>query len=128
MKTLTKILLILFMGVTLIHASAFTKEAKYKKTKIVLSSQKPLSVGTNTLTLHITKKSKVIKNAKVSIKAFMPAMPGMPAMEYETDTKELKDGVYEGKVQLSMHGTWQIHIFITPQSGKKSRVKSSLTF
>ena len=65
-------------------------------------------------------------DAEVTIKAFMPAMPGMPAMESKVKATSLGNGMYEAKLNLAMNGTWQIHIFITPKSGKKSRVKTSI--
>ncbi|NOR58611.1 MAG: hypothetical protein GQ474_08830, partial [Sulfurimonas sp.] len=65
-------------------------------------------------------------DAAVSIKAFMPAMPGMPYMESVSDAKNLGDGKYNANVNLSMGGTWQVHIFITPKTGKKIRVKTSV--
>ena len=56
----------------------------------------------------------------------MPAMPGMPAMESKAQAKDLGNGKYQVTVNLAMGGTWQIHIFITPKTGKKSRVKTSI--
>ena len=128
MKTLIKVLLTLVLAVTLIQAAAFNKDAKYRTTQIHISSDKPLSTGKNTLVFHITKKGKAVKDAKVSIKAFMPAMPGMPAMVSKVDTKSLGNGDYEAKLNIAMGGTWQIHIFIVPKSGKKSRVKTAINF
>jgi hypothetical protein len=62
------------------------------------------------------------------LKAFMPAMPGMPAMESKVEAKNLGNGKYKATLNLAMGGTWQLHIFITPKSGKKSRVKTTLNF
>jgi pectin methylesterase-like acyl-CoA thioesterase len=128
MKTLTKILLALTLGATLIHAAAFSKDAKYKTTKVHITTQKPLTSGTNTFVFHISKNTKNLTDSKVSIKAFMPAMPGMPAMESKANASSLGDGKYEAKLNLAMSGTWQLHIFITPKNGKKSRVKTSINF
>ena len=58
----------------------------------------------------------------------MPAMMGMPAMESKADALSLGNGKYEARVNLAMGGTWQLHIFITPAEGKKSRVKTTLDF
>ena len=128
MKTLTKLLFTLLLGVTLSQAAAFDKDAKYRTTKVHISSEKPLTAGTNILHFSITKKSKALKDAKVIIKAFMPAMPGMPAMESKVEAKNLRAGLYRAKLNLAMSGTWQIHIFIIPKTGKKSRVKTSINF
>jgi hypothetical protein len=56
----------------------------------------------------------------------MPAMPGMPAMESRSTATPVGEGRYEAIVTLAMSGTWQIHIFLTPKSGKKIRVKTSV--
>ena len=85
-----------------------------------------MTVGSNTIVLAISKDGKVPKGAKVSVKAFMPAMPGMPAMQSVSDAKDLGSGKYEVTLSLVMSGTWQLHIFITPTTGKKIRVKTSI--
>lgn len=123
MKTIAKIFLIAILGVSLLQAAAFEKVAKSRATKVVLSSQKPLTTGNNTLNIVVDKK---YADATLSIKVFMPAMPGMPYMESKADAKNLGDGKYEANINLSMGGTWQVHIFITPKTGKKVRVKTSL--
>ncbi len=124
MKSLVKILLIAILGASLLQAAAFEKEAKTRATKVVLSSEKPLSTGHNTL--NITVAGDKFKGADVSIKIFMPAMPGMPYMETIADAKSLGNGKYEAKVNLAMGGTWQVHIFIVPKNGKKIRAKTSI--
>ncbi len=128
MKSLTKIFLALLLGVTLSHAVAFSKDAKFRSTQVHITANKPLTTGSNTLKFTITKNGKPLKDIKVALKAFMPAMPGMPAMSSKTNAKSLSDGVYEGTLNLAMSGTWQLHIFITPKEGRKSRIKTTLNF
>ena len=128
MKTLTKLFLILTLGATLIQAAAYDKDAKYRTIKVHISADKPVTAGTNTLKFSITKDGKAIKDSKVSLKAFMPAMPGMPAMVSKAEASDLGNGVYEAKLNLAMSGTWQLHIFIAPAKGKKSRVKTTINF
>lgn len=120
------ILLVSMLVVSSLNAAAFNKDVKFRTTKIHISSDKPLSVGSNTLILEIKKDGKIPKDAKVSVKAFMPAMPGMPAMKSKANAIYLGDGKYQVKVNLAMGGTWQLHIFIMPTKGKKTRVKTSL--
>ncbi len=123
-------ILAIILGVVLalssLDAASFDKNIQFKTTKVHMSSQKPLTVGFNTIVLDITQKSKAPEGAKVSVKIFMPAMPGMPAMKLTAQAKDLGDGKYEVKVNIPMSGTWQVHIFITPTEGKKSRVKTSI--
>ena len=128
MKLFLIVILSLIISTSLLQAAAFEKEAKSRAIKVLINSDKPLTTGSNTLTLNITKNGDVIQNSTVSVKAFMPAMPGMPAMEYKADAKQIDSGTFEATVNLSMHGTWQLHIVITPDEGKKSRVKTSLNF
>jgi len=127
MKTLTTIFLTLILAASLAQAAAFSKDAKYRTTKVHITAEKPLTAGSNTFKFSITKDAKAI-NAQVTLKAFMPAMPGMPAMESKVKATNLGNGTYEAKLNLAMSGTWQIHIFITPKEGKKSRVKTSINF
>ena len=128
MKTLTKILLALTISATLIQAAAFTKDAKYRTTKVHITAEKPVTSGSNTFEFSITKDGKAIQDSKVSLKAFMPAMPGMPAMESKVDAKDLGNGKYNATLNMAMSGTWQLHIYITPKIGKKSRVKTTINF
>ncbi|MCK4874958.1 MAG: FixH family protein [Sulfurimonas sp.] len=123
-------LISLIIGLTLMFTSlngaAFEKEAKSRSAVVKLSADKPLVVGNNTLVLNIKKSGVLSDGDKVSIKVFMPAMPGMPHMENKGDAKYLGNGNYEVKVNFSMGGTWQIQIFVTPKEGKKYRVKTSV--
>ena len=128
MKAIIKILMVMILGVSLSYGAAFSKDAKARATSVHISAQKPLTSGSNTLTFVIKKNSKTIDDAKVSLKAFMPAMPGMPAMSSKVDAKNLGDGKYSATLNLAMSGTRQLHIFITPKKGKKSRVKTTLNF
>ena len=128
MKTFTKILLLLALGTSLLQAAAYDKDAKYRTTKVHISADKPITSGTNILKFSITKAGKAIVDSKVTLKVFMPAMPGMPAMESKTEAKSIGKGLYEAKVNLMMNGTWQLHIFIAPRKGKKSRVKTTINF
>ena len=126
MKRLLILITALFLATTLLEAAAFEKVAKSRSAKVLISSDKPLHVGSNTLYLDIKVRNKIPKDAKVAVRVFMPAMPGMPAMESRTDALSLGNGKYKATVNTAMGGTWQLHIFITPKTGKKIRVKSSV--
>jgi len=128
MKTILILLFSLVLSSALLQAAAFDKDVKFRTTKIHISSDKPLTTGSNIFVLDIKKDGQAPKDAKVSVKAFMPAMPGMPAMKSQAKAKDLGNGKYEVKLNIAMSGTWQIHIFIIPTEGKKSRVKTSINF
>jgi hypothetical protein len=125
-----KKILITIAGILLISSqlagAAFEKSAKSRSADVVLSSDKPLVVGNNELKLAVTLKNTESKIKEVEIKAFMPAMPGMPAMESKSKAVETGNGNYQSNINFSMGGTWQIHIFIVPEEGRKIRVKTSV--
>lgn len=127
MKLLFKLFLSLVLGLSLIQAAGFEKDIASKTLKVHLSSQKSLVVGSNIMKLQIKDGEATLKNAKVSVKVFMPAMPGMPAMQGTTEAKVLGEGEYEARLNFSMSGTWQIHILIKQATGKKVRIKTSIT-
>ena len=123
MKTITKIFLAALLAVSTMQAAAFEKEAKSRSAKVTVSSEKPITTGYNSLDILVEKK---FADAAVKVKVFMPAMPGMPYMDNIADAKNLGHGKFKTDINFSMGGTWQIHIFITPKSGKKIRVKTSV--
>ncbi len=124
MNMILKIIVLALLSITLLQGAAFEKIAKSRTTKVTISSEKPLISGSNKITLSLSNKK--YHDAKVTVKAFMPAMPGMPYMETKNATKKLGGGKYEANIHFSMGGTWQLHIFITPKEGRKVRVKSSV--
>jgi len=128
MKTLAKIFFALLLGTTLVHASAFSKDAKFRTMQVHITADKPITTGSNLFLFELKKNGTPLTDAKVSVKAFMPAMPGMPAMSSKAVAKNLGNGKYSASLNLVMNGTWQLHIFVTQKSGKKSRIKTSLNF
>ena len=124
---LLKLISILALTVGLLWANPINLSGKKDGYDVTLTSDKSLVVGDNIFFVTLSKDGKALKNAKVKAKFFMPEMPGMPYMEYVGKAK-LVDGKYKMSINLSMSGTWQLHIFITPKQGKKSRVKTSLNF
>jgi hypothetical protein len=128
MKSLTKIFLALLLGISIAHAAAFSKDAKFRSLSAHITAEQPLTTGSNTLVFTLNKASKALTDAKVTLKAFMPAMPGMPAMSSKIDAKNLGNGRYTATLNLAMSGTWQLHIFIAPKEGRKMRIKTTLNF
>ena len=125
MKLFTAILTILLtLGFS--NAAGFEKSAKFRATSVHMSSQKPLTTGINRVVFDITQKGEALDGAEVKVKVFMPAMPGMPKMEATSVTKSLGNGKYSANLDFSMGGTWQIHIFVITDDGKKYRIKSSV--
>jgi len=125
MKALS-IIFSMMLLLTSLNAAAFTKDAKFRTTKVHITSEKPLGTGSNTFVLEIKQNGKSLEGSAVSVKAFMPAMPGMPAMQSKAVATSLGNGKFQVTVNLAMGGTWQLHIFIAPKTGKKTRVKTSI--
>ncbi len=122
---LSAILLGLALVFTTSGAASYEKVVKMRGLKAELISHKPLTTGKNTIKLRLYKSSKPLENAKVALKIFMPAMPGMPYMESKVKAVPLGNGTYEATFNAAMGGTWQAHIFITTEEGKKYRLKTS---
>lgn len=123
-----KIILSTMLFTSLLFGAAWEQSTSVQNVKAVVSSEKPLVVGNNTLSVNLNQQNAPIENAVVEVKAFMPSMPGMPAMESKGKAVAQGHGVYKTSVNLDMSGTWQFHIFVTTKEGKKYRLKTSLNF
>lgn len=105
-------------------SKGFSKQGKAGGLDIVFSSNKPLVVGDNSIDIAVSKDSKPIHGAKVTMKIFMPEMPGMPYME-SVELMKPNGDLYSGNINLSMGGTWQVKIFIEAND-KKYKMSSSV--
>jgi len=126
MKKFVLIMIGLLLSFASLNAASFEKKAHSRSAEVVISSEKPLAVGSNVLDFDIKLKSNDSGIKNVDVKVFMPAMPGMPAMESKSVAKKITDSKYEATVNMQMGGTWQIQIFVVPNEGKKIRIKSSV--
>ena len=92
---------------------------------VVAIDKNPPAVGKNNMTINIKDPAgKSVTDATVKVEYSMPAMPGMPAMNYKADA-EVKDGTYAATLDFSMAGSWNVTIKIT-RDGKTSKLKFSL--
>lgn len=122
-----KRLAVFTLTLLLIGGIAYAKDYEVKK-KVgeydveVKIDKNPPVVGDNNIEIGIKDASgKYVTDAKVKVEYSMPAMPGMPAMNYKTDT-ELKGDEYKAKINLSMSGSWNISVKIT-RSDKTTTMK-----
>lgn len=113
---------------SLVFGAAWEQSTSFHNVKAVVSSDKELGEGNNALSLTLSQQNAPIDNAVVEIKALMPAMPGMPAMESKVTAKGEGRGVYKAPVELDMRGTWQLHIYVMTKEGKKYHLKTSVSF
>jgi hypothetical protein len=115
------IVLILMVGTAWGKNYEVTKTVDGYTVKVEIDKNPPIQ-GDNNLSLTIKDGSgKIITDAKVKIEYSMPAMPGMPAMNYKADPT-LKGNEYKAKLNFSMAGSWGIVVQIT-QAEKVKKVK-----
>ncbi|HAM50028.1 MAG TPA: hypothetical protein DCP92_04800 [Nitrospiraceae bacterium] len=82
----------------------------------------PPVVGDNNVSVEITDASgHNVKDAKVIVEYSMPAMPGMPPMNYKVNA-ELKGEQYKTTINPSMAGSWNVSVKIV-RAGKTSVAK-----
>jgi ABC-type glycerol-3-phosphate transport system substrate-binding protein len=132
MKKLLKIASILTLGLFFTAcggsdssaSEGFSKSGKAGSLDITYSSPKPLVTVNNSISVKVIDHGKVVKGAKVEFKVFMPEMPGMPYME-NIQKMNANGDIYNGNVNFSMGGTWQVKIFIE-KDGKKYKYSSSV--
>jgi len=125
-----KKVLIGVLAVVLAFGVALAKDYEVKKKAgdfdvEVRIDKNPPVVGDNNIAIDVRDAAgKNVTDAKVVVDYSMPAMPGMPAMNYKTDA-ELKGSAYKAVMNLSMSGAWNIAVKIT-KAGKTSTAKFSV--
>ena len=111
---------ILLVSAVLAVASVFgcTKGYEMRKTAgnmtvTLTASSYPLVKGDNSLAVKLTDGSgKSVNDAKVDVRYYMPAMPGMAPMEYTTQAAP-ESGVYQFKANIPMEGGWKVDVTAT---------------
>jgi len=98
-----------------------TKKADGYTVRVEIDKNPPI-IGDNNLSITIKDGSgKNITDAKIKIEYSMPAMPGMPAMNYKADAT-LKGNEYKARLNFSMVGSWSMVVRII-QAEKVKKVK-----
>jgi hypothetical protein len=109
---------------------AFAKDYEVRKKAgdydvTVTINRNPPVVGDNDVTVEIKDKAgHHVKDGKVIVDYSMPAMPGMPPMNYKTDAV-LKGDVFAATMNLSMAGPWNVVVKIS-REGKTSNLKFTI--
>lgn len=111
----------------LIASMAYSKNYEVKKKAgqynvEVKIDRNPPVVGDNNVSIEIKDMSgKYVVDAKIRLEYSMPAMPGMPAMNYKEDAA-LSGSTYKAVMNLPMAGAWNIEVKIK-KDGKTNTVK-----
>jgi nitrogen fixation protein FixH len=125
-----KKMMLALMVIMLITGAAYAKGFEASKQagpfKVDISMDKnPPATGENNIVIVVWDASgKPVKDAKVNIEYIMPAMPGMPAMNYKAALAG-KDGKYSGKLNFSMPGAWSVEVK-AESAGKKGKCKLNI--
>ena len=123
MKRFATVLIILLLAAGLVYAKDYTvmKKAGSYTVEVKLDKNPPIT-GLNKMEINIKDdKGGNVTDAMVVVEYVMPAMPGMPAMNYKAKA-ELNGSRYLANVNFSMSGAWAVNIKIT-RAGKTQAVK-----
>jgi nitrogen fixation protein FixH len=113
-----KRLVVITLALLLVTGVAFAKNYEANKKAgdfdvTIIIDKNPPVVGDNAVMVTVKDQAgKVVNDAKVAINYSMPAMPGMPAMNYKTEAP-LKGDDYKATINLSMAGAWNVAVKIT---------------
>lgn len=124
-----KKLLLLIIAMAFVVYSGAVQAKDYEITKkagdltvLVKIDKNPPVTGINRMDITLKDTGgKNIADAVVAVEYGMPAMPGMGAMNYKSNTT-LKGNLYQASVNFSMSGAWSVNIKIN-RGGKTQTVK-----
>ena len=123
MKRVVLVTMVFFLlgGLAIAKDFEVTKKAG-DYTVVVAIDKNPPTTGDNNLSVSVKDGAGAgVADAKVSVEYSMPAMPGMPAMNYKTNA-EWTGKEYKTKINFSMSGSWNMVIKII-RAGKTAQVK-----
>ncbi len=122
MKKASLVILLAALVLTTVFACAkgYESQKSAGDLKVTLSVDRyPLVKGDNSLTVKIVDaEGKTINDATVSLRYFMPPMPGMAPMEYKTQAV-LKGDSYSFSANIPMEGGWKAEVFVM-RGGKQT--------
>ena len=115
------VMLLFIAGIAYAKDYEVNKKAGEYDVEVKIDRNPPV-VGDNLVKIEVKDASgNYTRDAKVVVEYSMPAMSGMPAMNYKADA-DLKGDAYTAKMNLSMAGSWNVAIKIV-RAGKTSRMK-----
>lgn len=126
MKRITVISIIMLLITSIAYAKNYevTKKAGDFTVAATIDKNPPI-VGDNNVTIEIKDATgKAVIDARVKVEYSMPAMPGMPAMNYKADAV-LKGNGYQARMDISMAGSWNVAVKIM-RGGKTATMRFSV--
>jgi len=126
MKKFIVFAVIVFLAAGVAYAKDYEVKKKAGEFDVVVTIDKnPPVTGDNGVTVSVKDASgKAVAGAKVVVDYSMPAMPGMPAMNYKADAMQ-KGDEYKAVMNLSMAGPWNIMVKISA-GGKSGSAKFTI--
>jgi nitrogen fixation protein FixH len=105
-------------------ANTLTKKAGEYTVGLTLEKSPPV-MGKNNVDVSVKDaKGAAVTDASVVVEYSMPAMSGMPAMNYKTNA-ELKGDTYKAVIEPSMSGSWNLAVKIS-RGGKTETAKYTM--
>ncbi len=82
----------------------------------------PPHSGENEFVTTVLENGAAVRNATVTVKFYMPAMPSMNMPEMHTDVwpSLQPDGTFRGTVNLAMSGTWNVTVMVSRNGQEQS--------
>ena len=126
MKKIAIFTLMLLLSAGIVLAKDYEIQKKAGDLNVVVKRDKnPAVMGENGIDVTVKDAAgKEVTDAGVKVEYSMPAMPGMPAMNYGAVLARNKN-VYQGKLNFSMSGPWNIAVKIL-RGGKTVSTKFSV--
>jgi len=126
MKKFIAVAVVVFLAAGVAYAKNYEVSKKAGEFDVVVTIDKnPPVTGDNNVTVSVKDAGgKLVQGAKVVVDYSMPAMPGMPAMNYKADAVQ-KGDEYKAVMNLSMAGSWNIAVKISA-GGKNGSMKFTI--
>jgi len=123
MKKFALIGLVLLLATGAAYAKGYEVQRKAGEYDVIVTfDRNPPTASDNAVGVTIKDAAgQIVKDAAVRIEYSMPAMMGMPPMNYKTDAV-LKGEEYKAVLGLSMSGSWNLALKIT-RAGKTATMK-----
>jgi len=114
MKRLLAVILVVLMVAMVAYARDYemSKKAGDLTVDVKIDKNPPIT-GTNNMEIAVKDPAgKALTDAKVVVEYSMPAMAGMPAMNYKAEAA-MKGEKYRAAMNLSMSGSWNVAVKVT---------------